>query len=81
MSLILFNLWGQLRGWIIGAGVVALAILTIYGKGRSDGKSKAVEDDRKELRKDVQTKKKLENDVANDSPDELDKRLRRWVKD
>ena len=81
MSLFFMGLWSRFQGWVIGAGAIALAILTIYGKGRSDGKSKAVEDDRKELRKDVQTKKKLENDVANDSSDELDKRLRRWVKD
>lgn len=81
MSLFLLGMWNQFKGWIVGAGVLLLAIASVYGKGRSDGKEKAIEDDRKELQKDVQDKKELDEDIANDSDSELNKRLQRWVKD
>ena len=76
----LTSFWLKFQGWVVGAGVILLAILSIYSKGRSDGKSKAISDDREELRKDVQDKKQIEIDVSNDSDADLDKRVRRWVK-
>lgn len=74
-------LFYKFKNWIIGFGAIALAILSVYAKGRSDGKNKAITDDREELRKDVQFKKSIKDDVANDTNSQLDERLRYWIKD
>lgn len=77
MALILLN---RFKSWIVGGGAILLLVLGIYTKGRSDGKAKAIEDDRKELAKDVATKKQIDLDLLDDSDDDLDDRLRHWIK-
>lgn len=81
MSLFFISIFNQFKNWIIGVGAVILIILGAFYKGKSAGREDAVEKDRKELQKDVQLKNKIKQDVASDSDDDVNKRLRKWVKD
>ena len=71
----------KLKGWIMGAAAIAAFVAYIYKQGRDDGADKVRERLRKEQDAAIKKKRDLEDDVANDSDSELDKRLSRWIKD
>jgi uncharacterized protein YpmB len=81
ISTVLLGIFGRFKSWIIGAGAILLVIVGAFAKGFRDGKNSAIRKDRERLEKDVQRKRELDQDVANDSDSELDSRLRKWVKD
>lgn len=77
----LLDLPGKLKLWLAVAGGVIVAVGTAYLRGRSAGKDAAKAAARKRNEIAVKKARKIESDVEKLGPDELNKRLSRWLRD
>jgi hypothetical protein len=74
-------LFGKLKLYAALIGAAALAIVTVYYRGRADGRDDLeyeIKDDRLEK---ILTAKEVEDELQNASDDDIANRARRWVRD
>jgi hypothetical protein len=74
-------LLGKLKLYAAFIGAAALAIVTVYYRGRADGRDELeyeIKDDR--LNK-ILTAKEVDDELKNSSDDDIANRARRWVRD
>jgi hypothetical protein len=81
LGIIIRAIFGKVWGWLVAFGALGAFLLGIYAKGRTDGKTNQQEKTRKETDAAIKEKREIEDDVANDSDSELDKRMSRWITD
>lgn len=74
-------LLGKLKLYAALLGAAVLAIVTVYYRGRADGRDELeyeIKDDR--LNK-ILTAKEVDDELQNSSDDDIANRARRWVRD
>ena len=74
-------LWGRLAGYIAALGALLALIVGAFLKGRSDGKAIMAEERERHRREAIEAKRKIDSEIDDLPEEELDKRLRRWVRD
>ena len=71
----------RLKTWAIAAGIVLAVIGVAFLKGRAPGKQSYQDRRMKDRQAAIRKSQEIENDVANDSRDDLLRRARRWLPD
>jgi len=71
---------GKLKLWISIAGAVIVAVAIAYMRGRSAGADARDAAEMKRRQAAMKEARKIENEVAGLSDDELDRRLSRWLR-
>lgn len=77
----LLMLWNKFQGWILGMGAVAGLLLGAYLKGKSDQSKNTTLKESKKRVEDLQTARKIENEVSKMPKSDLDRQLDRWMRD
>ncbi len=78
---ILAALWGRVAGWVAAAGAVFAFLLAVFLKGRSDGKAVMREEQERHRREAVANKRKLDSEIDDLAPADIDAGLRKWMRD
>lgn len=72
---------GTKIGRIVGLiGLVLGAIAFVYYRGKRIGRNEEREANKEETEKLIKEKEKIDEDIANDSDADLDKRVRPWIR-
>lgn len=77
----LVDLGKRLVGYLLAAGGVLAALVAIWLKGRSDGKAIMREEQERHRREAIANKRKLDSEIDELAPADLDHRYGRWVRD
>lgn len=73
-------LWGRAAGWLAAAGAVILLLAGAFLKGRRDGKAIMAEEQERHRREAITNKRKLDDEIDNLGPADLDSRMSQWVR-
>lgn len=73
--------WAKLKFWLAAAAAVGAALLAAWWQGRREGKQAAAHERSRERLKAIEQAKEIDNEVSGLGDDDLDKRLKRWVRD
>lgn len=78
---LLWKLWSYKE--IVGVLllVLGLALAAVYLKGRSDASTSIQTKQAEQTIKDIRKARKIENEVKNLSPSDVDKHLDKWMRD
>lgn len=79
MSL-LSALWTKFAGWIGAVGALLAILVGAFLKGRSEGKSIMQAEQDRHRREAIANKRKLDSEIDDLAPADLDQRLNRWVR-
>jgi hypothetical protein len=71
---------GKLKLWFSIAGAVIVAVAIAYMRGRSAGSDAAEAAELKRRQAAMKQARKIEDEIACLSDDELDRRLSRWIR-
>ncbi|GAB4227760.1 MAG: hypothetical protein Kow0032_07210 [Methyloligellaceae bacterium] len=74
-------LWAKLKFWVLAAAAVAAALLGAWWQGRREGKQAAAHERSRERLKAIEQVKEIDDEVSGLGADDLDRRLKRWVRD
>jgi hypothetical protein len=72
-------LWSRFAGYIAALGALLALILGAFLKGRSDGKAIMAEERERHRREAIEAKRKLDSEIDDLAPADLDQRMSRWV--
>ena len=73
-------LWGRLAGYIAALGALLALIVGAFLKGRSDGKAIMAEERERHRREAIEAKRKIDSEIDDLAPADLDQRMSRWVR-
>lgn len=73
-------LWTRFAGYIAALGALLAILVGAFLKGRSDGKAIMAEERERHRREATAAKRKLDDEVDNLAPADVDSRLQRWVR-
>ena len=73
-------LWARFAGYIAALGALLAIIVGAFLKGRSDGKAVMAEERERHRREAIEAKRKLDSEIDDLGPADLDQRLSRWVR-
>lgn len=73
-------LWSRFAGYIGALGALLALIIGAFLKGRSDGKAIMAEEQERHRREAIEAKRKLDSEIDDLGPADLDQRLSRWVR-
>jgi hypothetical protein len=77
---ILSALWSRFAGYIAALGALLAVLAGAFLKGRSDGKAVMREEQERHRREAIANKRKLDDEVDNLAPADLDQRFQPWVR-
>lgn len=77
---LLAALWSRVAGYVAAAGLLILALFSIWLKGRQDGKAVMREEQERHRREAVEIKRKLDDEIDGLSPADVDSNFARWVR-
>lgn len=77
----LAGLWSRTVDWLAAAGVVIAVLLGAWLKGRAAGKAAMREEQERHRREAIARKRKLDSEIDDLGPADLDQRFARWVRD
>lgn len=72
-------LWTRFAGYIAALGALLALIAGAFLKGRSDGKAIMAEEQERHRREAITRKRKLDSEIDDLGPADLDQRMSRWV--
>jgi len=72
-------LWTRFAGYIAAVGALLALIVGAFLKGRSDGKAIMAEEQERHRREALEAKRKLDSEIDNLAPADVDARLRQWL--
>lgn len=78
---LLANLWGRATGWLLAAGGLLAIGVSIWLKGRQDGKAIMKEEQERHRREAIANKRKLDSEVDSLGHADLDHRFSKWVRE
>lgn len=73
------GLWSRLSGYVAALGALTLLIVGAFMKGRADGKAIMAEERERHRRESLEVKRKLDSEIDDLGPADLDGRLREWL--
>jgi len=73
-------LFQKVGGWLAAAGAVILLIFGAWAKGRREGKAVMQEEQERHRREAIARKRKLDSEIDDLAPADLDQRFQRWVR-
>ncbi|MBD3844276.1 hypothetical protein IED13_01100 [Bosea sp. SSUT16] len=74
------TLWTRFAGYIAALGALLALIVGAFLKGRSDGKAIMAEEQERHRREAIEAKRKLDSEIDNLAPADVDARLRQWLR-
>lgn len=78
---VLIYLWSKFQGWIIGVGAILAVLAGAYAKGRMDQKTVTSAKTNEKRLEDIKEARKIDEEIKKLPPDQLNKRLDRWMRD
>ncbi|MGO4738668.1 hypothetical protein AB4099_19120 [Bosea sp. 2KB_26] len=72
-------LWGRFAGHFAALGALLAILIGAYARGRREGKETLQAEQERGRREAIANKRKLEDEVDNLAPADVDRRLNRWV--
>lgn len=72
-------LWSRFAGYIAALGALLALLVGAFLKGRSDGKAIMAEEQERHRREAITRKRKLDSEIDDLGPADLDQRMSRWV--
>ena len=75
------SLWNKFMGWIIGAGVIIVAVGMVFLKGRAEGKRVYREAHEKQEREATERSAEIIKKIQQATPDEVNKKLEKYYRD
>lgn len=73
-------LWTRFAGYIAALGALLALIAGAFLKGRSDGKAIMAEERERHRREAIAAKRKIDSEIDDLAPADLDQRLSRWLR-
>lgn len=73
-------LWSRFAGYIAALGALLALIVGAFLKGRSDGKAIMAEERERHRREAIEAKRKIDSEIDDLAPADLDQRMSRWVR-
>ena len=73
-------LWTRFAGYVAALGVLLTLIVGAFLKGRADGKAILREEQERRRREAIANKRKLDNEIDDLAPADVDQRFQRWVR-
>lgn len=77
----LANLWGRVSGWLLAAGGLIAIGVSLWLKGRQEGKALMREEQERHRREAITLRKKLDSEVEDLGHADLDHRFSKWVRE
>ncbi|CAM5769742.1 hypothetical protein [Bosea minatitlanensis] len=77
---ILTALWTRFAGYIAALGALLALIVGAFLKGRSEGKAIMAEEQERHRREALAAKRKIDSEIDDLAPADLDSRFREWIK-
>lgn len=72
-------LWTRFAGYIAALGALLAILVGAFLKGRSDGKAIMAEEQERHRREAIEAKRKIDSEIDNLAPADVDVRLRKWL--
>lgn len=76
----LAGLWSRFAGYTAALGALLALIVGAFLKGRSDGKAIMAEERERHRREAIEAKRKIDSEIDDLAPADLDQRMSRWVR-
>lgn len=73
-------LWAKLSGYFIALGALLAILGGAFLKGRRDGKAAMREEQERHRAEAIANKRKLDSEIDDLAPADLDQRFQRWVR-
>lgn len=73
-------LWSRFAGYVAALGALLVLIVGAFLKGRSDGKAIMAEEQERHRREAIEAKRKLDSEIDDLGPADVDQRLSRWLR-
>ena len=73
-------LWGRFAGYIAALGALLAILIGAYAKGRREGKAIIEAEQERARRRAIENKRKLDREIDDLAPADLDHRFKRWVR-
>lgn len=73
-------IWSRFAGYIAALGALLAIIIGAFLKGRSDGKAIMAEERERHRREAIEAKRKIDSEIDDLAPADLDQRMSRWVR-
>lgn len=80
MMALLGGLWARCAGWLAAAGAVLAVLVGAFLKGRAAGKAVMREEQERQKARAIENKRKLDDEIDDLAPADLDHRFDRWVR-
>jgi hypothetical protein len=80
MMALLSGLWSRFAGYVVALGALLAILVGAFLKGRSDGKAVMREEQERHRREAITKKRKLDDEIDDLAPADLDQRMGRWVR-
>lgn len=77
---LLAGIWSRFAGYIAALGALLALIVGAFLKGRSDGKAIMAEERERHRREAIEAKRKIDSEIDDLAPADLDQRMSRWVR-
>lgn len=72
--------WSRFAGYVAALGALLALIVGAFLKGRSDGKAIMAEEQERHRREAIEAKRKLDSEIDDLGPADVDQRLSRWLR-
>lgn len=76
---LLSALWTRFAGYITALGALLAILVGAFLKGRADGKAIMAEEQERHRREAIEAKRKIDSEIDNLAPADVDARLRKWL--